>query len=291
MNSKIINTFNTMVKDDGLHDTYLDEVKFFKSSHNTSRQPLIYDFCLLIAFQGKKIGYLNDLTFQYSADTYLVVPTALPFECETIASEEEPFLCIGIEMNRNTMYELINSISNPPKIDKDKHLGVFSDEVNKDIEDSVYRLMNALKSKEESEILGKSILKELFYRIIQSPNASFLYKLFLNSNVESKIVRSLKIIHNNYSQHISIPELARQEDMSNSSFHTHFKKVTNYSPLQYIKNIRLNKARDLIANEQLSVNDASFKVGYESVSQFSRDFKKFFGISPKDAKPVYDYIA
>jgi transcriptional regulator GlxA family with amidase domain len=145
-----------------------------------------------------------------------------------------------------------------------------------------------LESKEESKVLGGSVLKELYYRIAVGENSHFLHKMFLNSNNEAKIARALKIIHTQCESNLDIPNLARQEDMSVSSFHTHFKKVTSHTPLQYIKKIRLNKARDLISMHNYQVVDTAYEMGYDSASQFSRDFKTYFGYPPKDAKASFE---
>lgn len=288
MNKTILNQVNILLKNDGLHSTFLNNVKLFKTTTSTPRGPLLYDLCLILVLQGKKIGFLANQTFEYDNKNYLVVPTTLPFECETHASKEEPFICALITIDKKIMYELIDSIPQKAiKKDKSCDLGVFSDTVNSDIEDITLRLLKALSSKEDSKILGSSILRELYYRIINGENSCFLHKMFLNSNKEAKISRALRNIHDNYNKHLDIPTLARDEDMSVSSFHTHFKKITSYTPLQYIKNIRLNKAKDLIAKQNFQVNETAYKVGYESISQFSKDFKLYFGYSPKEAKPSF----
>jgi transcriptional regulator GlxA family with amidase domain len=112
--------------------------------------------------------------------------------------------------------------------------------------------------------------------------------MFLDNNNEAKIARALKIIHTECETNLDIPNLARQEDMSVSSFHTHFKKITSHTPLQYIKKIRLNKAKDLIVKHKYQVVDAAYEMGYDSASQFSRDFKTYFGYPPKDVKPSFE---
>jgi AraC-like DNA-binding protein len=289
MNNNILNQVNRLFKDEGLHDTFLENVKIFKTSTSTPRGPLLYDLCLILVLQGKKIGFLGNKTFEYDNKNYLVVPTTLPFECETFATSNEPFICALITIDKKVMYELIDSVPKKTiKKDKNCDLGVFSDSVNSDIEDIILRLLKALGSKEDSRILGTFILRELYYRIINGENSCFLHKMFLNSNKEAKIARALRNIHDNFSEHLDIPSLARHEDMSVSSFHTHFKKITSYTPLQYIKNIRLNKAKDLIAKQNYQVNETAYSVGYESISQFSKDFKLYFGYPPKEAKPSFE---
>lgn len=289
MNTEILNQANKLLVQDGLCDTFLNEVKLFKTTTFTPKGPLIYDLCLVLVLQGKKIGYLANHVLEYDSKNYLVIPTTLPFECETYASTEEPFICMLISIDKKIMYELIDSIEKKePKKCTANQLGVFSDNTTPQIEDITLRLLNVLDSKEESKILGDSLLRELFYRIAIGNNAHFLHKMFLNTNNEAKISRALKTIHDNYSEHLDIPNLAKDEEMSVSSFHTHFKSITSHTPLQYIKKIRLNKARDLIAKHHYQVNETAYEVGYESVPQFSRDFKTYFGYPPKEAKPTFE---
>ncbi|WP_294961179.1 AraC family transcriptional regulator [Sulfurimonas sp.] len=286
MNKKILTQVNKSFKNDGIHDTFLNDIKVYKTSKYDPLSPFIYDVCLILVLQGKKIAHLSENTLVYDSKNYLVVPTTLPLECETYASRDEPFIGLIISIDKKVMYEIIDSLSMKNTTESKKNsLGVFSDSVNNNIEELTLRLLKMLESKEESKILGTSILRELFYRIAVGENSDFLHKMFLHSNNEAKIARALKIIHTECETNLDIPNLARQEDMSVSSFHTHFKNITSHTPLQYIKKIRLSKAKDLIAKHHYQVVDAADEMGYDSASQFSRDFKNYFGYSPKEVKP------
>jgi len=286
MNIEILNQVNKLFKNDGIHDTFLKGVKIYTTSQYDPLSPLIYDVCLILVLQGKKIGHLAEHTLTYDSKNYLVVPTTLPLECETYASKEEPFIGLIVSIDKKMMYEIIDCISTKKAIQSNRNsIGIFSDQVSTHIEDLTLRLLNILQSKEESKVLGEHILKELFYRIAVGENSNFLHKMFLDNNNEAKIARALKIIHTECETNLDILNLAKQEDMSVSSFHTHFKKVTSHTPLQYIKKIRLNKAKDLIAKHHYQVVDAAYEMGYDSASQFSRDFKNYFGYPPKEVKP------
>lgn len=291
MNDKILKEVNKLIKEDSLTRTNIKGVNLYKTTTHLPKTPLMYDFCLVFVLQGKKIGYLPNKRFEYDSKNYLVVPAALPFECETIASKEEPYICILINIEKEIMYEIISSISKEEsKKCKSVQIAVFKDKVTEDLENSIYRLLKILQSKEESTILGKSVLREIFYRIAIGENSHFLHKMFLDNKMEAKITRSLRTIHKGYNAHLDIPTLAKEEDMSVSSFHTHFKKVTSLSPLQYIKKIRLNKALDLLTRDNFQVNTTAYATGYESSSQFSKDFKSYYGYPPKEAKASFAII-
>jgi AraC-like DNA-binding protein len=286
LTTEILTQVNKLFKNDGIHDTFFNGVKIYTTSKYDPLSPFIYDVCLILVLQGKKIGHLSEHTLTYDSNNYLVVPTTLPLECETYASKEEPFIGLIVSIDKKMMYEIIDMVSKKETSElQDNSIGVFSDEVNQDIEDLTLRLLKILQSREESKILEEPILKELFYRIAVGKNSSFLHKMFLDNNNEAKIARALKIIHTECETNLDISNLARQEGMSVSSFHTHFKNITSHTPLQYIKKIRLNKAKDLIAKHKYQVVDAAYEMGYDSASQFSRDFKTYFGYPPKDVKP------
>lgn len=286
MKQKILSQIDTLIDKDGLHSTFIKDIKLYKSSTSKPREPLIYDDCLILVLSGKKVAYIQEHKFTYDFKNYLVVPTTLPFECETIASKKEPFICLLITIDKNIILELIDSFSSN-KLEKADKLAVFADATTSEIEDITLRLLKALESQEESAILGKQILREFFYRVLLGENAKFIHKMFTSTSNEAKILQAIKTIHHQYSEHIAIPDLAKDADMSVSSFHTHFKKITSYSPLQYIKNIRLNRAKDFITKHSYQVNKTAYAVGYESTSQFSKDFKTYFGYSAQDAKASY----
>ena len=285
MQNKILEEVNKLIKHERLNSTFIDGVNVYKISDFLERCPLTYDICLVIILQGKKIGYLPNKKFEYDKNNYLVVPITLPFECETFASKDEPVIGLTININKQMMIDIISSLSIEEKKESNQtSMGVFQGRVTSEIEDILYRLVKVLQSKQESDILGTSILRELYYRIATGENAHFLHKMFLEQQKEAKIAKSLKKIHDNFNQSIDVTSLAKEEQMSVSSYHRYFKEITSYTPLQYIKKIKLNKAKELIENKKLQVNDTAYEVGYISVSQFSRDFKNYFGFPPKEAK-------
>ena len=289
MNKDILNQVNTLIDEDGLYDTHLESVKIFKTSTHVSKTPLLYDMWIILVLQNKKIVSLEHTVFEYDAQNYFFSSSTLPFNCETFASKEEPFITLIISIDKKSMYQILNKIpKNELNIKKQNNLGVFSDEVSSEIEDITLRLLKVLQSKTDSDMLGESLINELYYRIARGKNSHFLHQMFMKSTAESKISRTLKKIHDTYVEHLDVEHLAREEDMSRSSFHTHFKNITSHTPIQYIKKLRLGKAKDLIALDNYQVNQCAYAVGYESVSQFSRDFKKYFGYSPKEAKPSFE---
>ncbi len=270
--------------EDGLHNTNIEGIKIYKTEKYEPKTPLIYDVCLILVLQGKKIANLSsNKNFVYDCENYLVVPATLPLVCETYATKEEPFICLLISLDREIMYSIIEKLTNR-HFQENNQFAIFSDKVTQSIEEITIRLLNILESKEESQILGNGIIKELLYKICIGENANILHKMFLEDNNEFKIAKALKLIHDNFHKTHDIESLSRLCDMSVASFHTHFKKTTSLTPLQYIKKIRLTRAKDLLVKYNYSVVKVSEELEYDNQSHFSRDFKNYFGYSPKEAK-------
>lgn len=284
MKKSIIENREILNLEDGIHDTNLKNIKIFKTTKYEPKTPLIYDVCLILVLQGKKIANLSTNSFTFDCDNYLVVPTTLPLECETYASKDEPFISLLISLDREIMYDIIEKLDSRNFENKHSSFGIFADKVTQDIEDITSKLLNILESKEKSKILSNGVLTELFYKIAIGQNAKILHKMFLEENNESKIAKALKIIHDNYKENHDMETLSRVCGMSVSSFHTHFKNITSFTPLQYIKKIRLTKAKDFLTKYDYKVVDVAYELGYDNPSHFSRDFKSYFGYSPKEAK-------
>ena len=180
MNKEILQLATKLIDKDGLHQTFIKDISLYKTINSVPRAPLIYDLCLIIVLQGEKIGYLGENIFNYNSQNYLVVPTTIPFECETIATNDEPFICMLITIDKKVMYEIIDLISNKDALNcknKTSQLGLFSDNVTPEVENSIERILQTLHSKEESKILGDSLLKELYYRVASGEHAHFLLYL------------------------------------------------------------------------------------------------------------------
>jgi transcriptional regulator GlxA family with amidase domain len=154
--------------------------------------------------------------------------------------------------------------------------------MDEDMAGATTRLVRCLQSETESQILGSGLVREILYRALCGTQATVLYSLAMHSGAFSQVARALKIMQNDYAGKLDVEELASTARMSASAFHRAFKEITSDSPMQYLKKIRLTKARDLIVQESMKAYLAADKVGYESPSQFSREFKRYFGQTPAE---------
>lgn len=285
MNKRTVQLVKEFINENGVTNTILNSVSFYKTTYHQPKSPHIFSLRLIFVIQGKKEAYVGDELFIYDKQNYLVVPTSLPLDCQGFATKENPFISLRIDIDKDIMYEIIDSISKK-HLKKETSLGVFTDKINEDIEESLSKLIQLLTAKEPSKYLANLAIKEIFYKVASNKNAHILHKIYSN-NIESNITKAIKYIKDNYNENIDISELARTAQMSNSSFYTHFKAISSLAPLQYIKSIRLNKSKQLMQEFGFNLKELSLFVGYKSLSQFSRDYKRYFGYAPSEEKAKY----
>lgn len=281
--SRVIDALTTT---EGYCDTYLEEVSLFRAEKKYEHVPLVYDQSICISIQGKKFARMSDKTLVYDPEHFLVVPAIVPFDCETESTLKAPFLGVNISIDFFVVQEIMNElgqdflsaleIMNPQP-------GIYIESADV-IADPVLRLLECLKTKGDAAILGRQILREIYYRTLLGKNGHILAAATRGESVNYKVSKSLRIIHDEYAKPLDIPTLAQEACMSVRSFYDHFKTITSCTPLQYIKKIRLDKARQLLVNQKLPANMVAYMVGYESISQFSREYKRHFGYPPKETQ-------
>jgi AraC-like DNA-binding protein len=235
----------------------------------------------VIVGQGRKRGYLGDQVFTYDAHNYLVLSVPLPFECETEASPEKPMLAVSIRVDLAVLGELLMKMGGthgpaPPAMAQ----GFYSTKLDVRLSETTVRLLECLGNPAETRILGPQIVREITYRVLCGQQGGALRAAAALHSRFGQVNRTVQRIHAEYARDLTVEELAETAGMSASAFHQNFKAVTSTSPLQYLKTIRLHKARMLMVHEGLRAGIAAERVGYESSSQFSREFKRLFGSSP-----------
>jgi len=274
-------------KKDGFSDTYIDEIKLFKVTSNDDLMPLLYKKGFSFIGQGNKIGYINSIKIEQGYTDYLIISSPQPVECEAYIAGEEPLIGIYINLDMNRLQRVVRKFSKFNQTSKINHEVSFSITCNirTDVIQEIYvRLLMILDNKMESRMLFDGLLDELYFRILQSNNGYMLEQLCQESSNISKISKAAEYIINNIDKKITLDEMARLSDMSINNFHKLFKQALNDTPIQYIKKIRLYKAKQLILYNNMKTVDAAQEVGYDSTSQFSREFKRYFGIPPSQIK-------
>jgi AraC-like DNA-binding protein len=265
---------------EGTHRTLVEAVEVSRVSRPVPRAPVVYQPKILIVGQGRKRAYLGGEIYRYDAYNYLVLSVPLPAECETEASPEEPLLLLAINVEPTMLGEMLLEMDEPPASVGSTPRGISSTPMTDDLGGAVIRLLECLKSPLESRMLGRQTVREIVYRVLQGEQGGALRALASRDDHFSRIARVLRLVHAEYAKPLGVEELARKAGMSVAAFHHYFKVVTASSPLQYLKRIRLDQARRLMAHDGYNASIAARAVGYESPSQFSREFKRLFGLTP-----------
>ncbi|WP_026167464.1 AraC family transcriptional regulator [Desulfovibrio oxyclinae] len=267
-------------------ESRLKGVRFFKDTKHVRRRPMLYNPGICIVASGHKEGSLGGQSFRYDANNYLVTSVAMPFECESFPGENCPLLGMYIDIDMGQLNSLINDMdlqSELAELDgKDYPLGIGPSAMGEDMEDAAVKLLKALRSEKETRILAPGLVREIYYRALCGSQAPVLYSLARGKSSFSQVARVISLLEGNYSERFDVQQMADSAHMSVSAFHKAFKEITADSPLQYLKKIRLARARDLIIQKNMKAYLAADAVGYESTSQFSREFKRHFGQSPAD---------
>lgn len=278
--NKIAQKILELTNKTGFVETKLPGVRTYIAKEHEPAMAFSYDPCIIIVGQGRKVVYFEDEPFHYNQENYLVLPTVLPLKCETFATKDKPLANLIIDIDIALLKEVIEQIKLENRLEETGQI-IHTSPIKPEMQDAVLRLLTVLESQQETDILAKGILKEIYYRALKDSPASALYSFAEQQSVLAKIAQTLNYININLDKNIEVSQLAEMNNMSLSAFHKHFKQVTGGAPLQCIKKTRLTKAKSLIELQGLKANVAASMVGYESYSQFSREYKRMFGFSPK----------
>ncbi|KRW61954.1 AraC family transcriptional regulator [Pseudomonas sp. TTU2014-080ASC] len=276
----MVSLIRQLAPHEGYTRSLLDGVRLMRANRPLDRTPVLYEPSIVIVCQGHKRGYLADRVYHYDAQHYLVLSVPLPFSSETDASPEEPLLAVSIRLDLMAVADLV--------LELDKHsapapaapAGIVSTPLNATLADATVRLLRTLRSPLESSMLGPSIIRELCFHILMGEQGGAIRAALAYQGNFGRIARALQRIHSDYSQPLDVSGLAREAGLSVSAFHAHFRAVAATSPIQYIKSVRLHQARLMLIRDNLTAAGAASRVGYESPSQFNREFKRLFGRSP-----------
>ncbi|HEY8998340.1 MAG TPA: AraC family transcriptional regulator [Edaphobacter sp.] len=265
---------------EGTRESLLDGVKLLRASCAVTRIPVMYEPSIVIVAQGRKRGYLGDQRFVYDARHYLTLTVPLPFECETEIGEDGPFLGVAVRIDLAMLGELVMQMGTSAT-GRDAHeSSVTATQMDEALSNAAVRLLEAMQTPTDAAVLGPGVIREILYRVLCGRRGGALHSLLGMDATRMQMHRILHRMHTDYARRLDVARLAQEAGMSVSALHHHFKALTETSPLQYLKTIRLHKARMLMAQESVGASVAADRVGYESASQFSREFKRLFGFSP-----------
>jgi AraC-like DNA-binding protein len=240
----------------------------------------VYQPTAFIVLQGAQRTIIGDRVFEYGPGQTMIVAaeiTAMGQICE--ASAERPFLALGLQLDPAVVTNVVLYLSETPELQIQPGLG-FSI-ANSELIGAWQRLLEVLDRPKEVAVMALHLEHELMFRLMMGPHAEMLRQIAGVDSRLSHIRKSMAWIREHYTEQLSVEDMAAVAGMSESVFHRRFKAVTALSPLQYQKHIRLQEARRRMVARQTDAAAVSFEVGYKSISQFSREYKRLFGAPPR----------
>lgn len=282
--ARLIDIIARHAQEDGEHGTPLPGVSLLRSATPTLPMPVVYEPTLCLIVQGRKEAMLGPVTYAYDADTYLVASVDLPVTGTVVeASAERPYLCLRLNLDMAALGELAlhcpGGDGEPAQADEPGP-GLATGPVTPALLDAAARLAALLDTPRDIAALAPLVTREILYRLLTGPDNRAVRQMARADSRLTGIARAIAWLRSHYAQACRIEDMADVARMSRSAFHAHFKAVTALSPLEFRTRLRLQEARRLMVVQGLDAAGAGFRVGYESPSQFSRDYARIFGAPP-----------
>ncbi len=266
---------------DGMHETAVPGLVLIRQSHPTEPLHMLHQPAVCIIVQGAKEVTLADLSYSYDAAKYLVVSVDLPLSGRvTMASPEFPYLCVRVDLDPAVLTSVLTEKGAPPVPKGGVERGLFISDTTPELIDAVLRLVQLLDEPAHIPFLAPLAQREIHYRLLHGEQGGAVRHIATAESKIYQIGRAIAWIKDHYAEPFSIEVVSAQARMSPSAFHHYFKEVTAMSPLQYQKQIRLQEARRLMVGRAFDAAAAGYKVGYESPSQFTREYRRLFGAPP-----------
>lgn len=264
-------------------DDALPSLVVLRQDKKTSFDAVVYNPVICLILQGAKVTSIGDQVSTLSAGDALIVSHALPVQSRiTEASVEKPYLALILSLDLGMIRSLYEQVGGYLH-EAPEARSLSAAPAQPDLVDAIARYLSLRDRPLDARVLGPAILREIHYRLLVSPNGGMLRSLLSVDSHASRVSKAILRIRAEFRETLAIAELAQIAGMSQSSFHGHFKQVTGTTPLQYQKDLRMIVARDLMRSGKHSVSSASFEVGYESPTHFSRDYQRKFGMPPSKA--------
>jgi AraC-like DNA-binding protein len=268
---------------DGAHNTSISSLSFSRFSEVTGPAHGVYRPSLCIIVQGGKDVLLAQETYTYGPADYLVASVNLPVTgIVTDASSDTPYLALKLEFTSDQILKVLQESHLDFNKKESVKRGMYVSQIEPYLLEAVTRLVRLLETPNDIPVLAPLITKEIIYRVLQGQHGVTLGHIAIEGSTAYGISDVIEHIMTNFDQSFRIEDLAEIANMSVSSLHRHFKEVTAMSPIQFQKKLRLQEARRLLLSQPADATEAAFRVGYESPSQFSREYSRMFGLPPKE---------
>lgn len=245
-------------------------------------KPRFYQPVVIVVVQGKKWVRIGEEEIAYGEQTCFVAGIDMPVaSCVMEADESKPYVSMSLNLDKSLIATLAAKIPHPSGLNTPHSSGAAVQEIGPELLDAFLRLLELGEKPEQVPIMGSLLYQEIHFRLLTSPFGSQLRSLNTLGSQGNQIARAISWLKDNYKEPLRVKDLADQLNMASSTLHKHFKDITTLSPLQYQKQLRLNEAQRLMLSESHDVMQAAYAVGYESVTQFHREYRRLFGESPR----------
>ncbi len=263
------------------YDTAVAGLTLFRAAARSPQVNTMYRPTLCVVAQGRKQVALGERLFEYDASNYMIVTVDLPVTgCIVEADETRPYLSLSIDLDPLCVADLLLADPSAAAVREHCASALAVSPLGEELLDPVARLLRLLDRPSDAAVLAPLVQREIHYRLLQGEQGGLLRQAAVAGSHLSQIGRAADWIRSHYAEPIHVEALAGQAGMSVTSFHRHFKAITMMSPLQYRTRIRLQEARRLMLVDSEDAGRIGFGVGYESPSQFSRDYRRMFGMPP-----------
>jgi AraC-like DNA-binding protein len=267
---------------DGIYATGIPRLTLARVSQSQHPAHTVHEPAFCVLAQGSKRVLLGDEVYVYDSSHYLVVAQNLPVSSQVVdASPEAPYLGLRLAFDVKDIAALALDLGLGAALpSRASQRGIFTDELSPALLDPLLRLIKLLAAPEDVQALAPLITREILYRLLRSPDGWRLAQMAIVDSHSQRIARAIGLLSQRFHEPLRVDELASAVCMSVSSLHHHFKAVTAMSPLQFQKQLRLQEARRILIGEHVDAATAGHRVGYESQSQFNREYSRFFGSPP-----------
>ena len=289
--TQLIEMIETKRGEDGIIKTAIPSLSFYSASTTTEFATVVYEPSLCLVLQGSKAMILGDENYGYDSSRYLLASVHMPTRVRIMeASETKPYISLKLTFTMEDIFEVMKETSQKSRTNTPTpELGLCFGDMSTSVIEPIARLVRLLDTPNNINFMAPMITKEILYHVINDKGGDFLRKYVMDGSITQQIVKVIAKIKQDFAETINMKELAKSYGMSESSLYHNFKKVTLLSPLQFQKTLRLEEARRMLLTQDLEATHVAFAVGYESPSQFSREYARMFGLPPKTyAKTIQD---
>lgn len=282
---QLVNALIPLMPESDTYNTDVENLVIVKRDSTTLSEVCLQQPVLIFSVQGEKCYTAGREKIVYHEGQVVLQSIAMPCSSYVVkATKDIPYIAMVLTIDMQIMSELIYSLNDvdiSSITQPYSSLGII--EATEELVSSFLRLANLLHSENNDiKVLSPLIIKEIYYYLLKTPLKEKLISFSISSSQNNKILKTIYYLKQNYNKHFSINDLAKMVNMSPATFHRHFKMVTTLSPIQYQKSLRLLEAARMIQYENMTVSEVAFKVGYESISQFTREYKGMFNATPKN---------